>query len=484
MSNTERGDLSKHRNLYFSIRDAIILQKLVPGQRLPASRTLAADLAVSRNTVMSAYEQLVADGFLDSRKGAGTFVSNSLLNKSAGSGDSVPLKETRYESDAISARGFALMQTGARNQAYGGPLFIPGMSDVMQFPHALWNRIFNKCSRGMQINDFGYEGGYMPLRKTIAEYLRIARAVRCEPEQIMITCGTNQALNFVIQMLTEPGDVAWMEEPGYHIAQGTLQASLLDTRYVPLDENGLMLGTHRQQLPAPKVIYLTPSYQFPMGIKMSLTRRLEVLEFAAQNNCWIFEDDYDSEFRYDTMPVASLQGLDNNGRVIYMGTFSKALTAALRLSYIVVPQQLVDAFKAGYQSLGNESALTSQATVNEFISAGHFESHIRKMRSLYAERREALIETLKPYLSSQIGLKDEISGGLHLYVPLSGPATDKEIAQSASRQGMGCRALSHYYAGNHDKEGLLLGYTSCDVDMIQDGVHRLMKIVQDENGLK
>lgn len=472
MSTAAHADLSKHRNLYFSIRDAVMSQKLSPGQRLPASRTLASDLGLSRNTVISAYEQLMADGFLSSRKGAGTFVSDKLpeIRTTADKKPSISI-------DGVSERGRALMQTGKRNQAYGGPLFIPGMPDATQFPEVLWNRIARKCGRTLSNTDFGYGGGYLPLRQTIAEYLRLARAVKCDAEQVMITCGTNQALNFVIQMLTSPGDIAWIEEPGYHIAQATLQASLLETHYITLDEHGLVINQASSRANTPKVIYLTPSYQFPKGITMSLTRRLEILEFAAKHDCWIFEDDYDSEFRYDTTPLASLQGLDTGDRVIYMGTFSKTLNPALRLSYIVVPPQLVEHFAAGYQSLGNESALPGQVTMNEFIRAGHFETHVRKMRSLYAERREALIATLRPYLDSKIGLQDQISGGLHLYVPLSAPVTDKEIVSSASKEGMGCRALSQYFAGNSSEQGLLLGYTSCDTDTIENGVHRLMEII-------
>ena len=480
MAEPRPGELSKHRNLYFAIRDAIVTQKLMPEQRLPASRLLANDLGVSRNTVMSAYDQLTADGFLLSRKGVGTFVSDKLPRKLTKKLVNTKPTHRSVSNQSISARGHALMQTGRRNQAYGGPLFIPGMADVTHFPNARWNRIYNKYSRGMQVSDFGYEGGYLPLRNSISEYLRIARAVKCDPEQIMVTCGTNQALNFVIQMLTSPGDSAWIEEPGYHVAQATLQASLLKTEYVKLDQDGLVLKDKMETLPRPKVIYLTPSYQFPMGITMSLTRRMEILEFANQHDSWLFEDDYDSEFRYDTLPVASLQGLDNNDRVIYMGTFSKALSASLRLSYIVVPPQLVEHFKQGYQSLGNETTLITQAAINEFISAGHFESHIRKMRSLYAERREAIVAALTPYLNSQPGPAYNVSAGLHLTVPLSGSKTDKEIVEITNRENMGCRALSQYYAGNKHKEGLVLGYTSCDAEMLQNGVHRLMDVISRE----
>jgi GntR family transcriptional regulator / MocR family aminotransferase len=475
--------LAKHRELYIALRRSIIEQRIKPGHRLPSTRALAEKLALSRNTVNLAYEQLIAENFAQAQPGAGTYVSHDIvINHHPKKNQHTALKDT---SNTVSKRGRALQQAGARNRDYGSGLFAPCLADTREFPHRLWAKIYHKYHRDgdRHLLDFGYRGGNQQLRRVIADYLNVARATRCEPEQVIITNGTQQSLLLILLLLTKPGDTAWMEEPGWHIAQAMLESQGLDVCPAKVDDQGINIDEANAQFVPPKIIYVTPSYQYPMGCTLSLKRRLQLLAYAREHDSWILEDDYASEFSYHSRPVTSLQGLDEFDTVIYLGTFSKVLTPSLRLSYIVVPPQLVDDFESAYQSLGNESTLPTQAAMAEFIESGHFERHVRKMRAIYAERGEALEHALKQ--DNRIGFTSitAASAGLHLTCTLPEHLSDKMLSRRANQAQFGCRALSdHYMEDCAVQQALLLGYTSAPTESLIAGAARLMNVLETNKG--
>lgn len=480
----DKRGLPKYRQLYLSLRNAILGGVLQPGEPLPSSRTLAGDLACSRNTVVAAIEQLLAEGYLETRRGSGTFVAANIPAK--GSSPKRPPENVILPKQRLSGRTQQLISLSQRIPPYGGGVLAPGLPDLESFPNAQWTRIYNKHSRQIErkLTDFGYGGGYMPLRRAVADYLRRARMVNCEDEQVFITCGTTQSIHLLTVLLTNPGETAWIEEPGYTVAQGMLQAADLNVQPIAVDRDGITIP---QNLPAPRVIYTTPSYQFPMGISMPLARRLVLLDFCERNEAWIIEDDYDGEFRFGTQPVASLQGLNANNRTVYLGTFSKILTTTLRVSYMVVPPQMVDTLAKIYQILGNESSIITQAALEEFIALGYFESHIRRMRKIYGERREAMQHFLLERAGLDITKIGGINGGLHMTVGLAdnkgtdSNADDDKVVKLANRQAMGCRALSHYFIGKPHWRGLMLGYTSCAEKPLCEALDRLYRIIEKNN---
>jgi GntR family transcriptional regulator/MocR family aminotransferase len=456
---TEMGRLSQqdnmplHRQLYEAMRRAILDGKIAAGDRLPSSRELTQDLKLSRNTVVAALNQLGVEGYLVSRVGSGTYVNDNVPKAQA----RMQHARTSTRHAQLSKRGTALSTTYCATQLEVQP-FTPGLADFSAFPVALWQRLQNKHWRMTypEMLDYSYSGGHAPLRRAVADYLRVFRSVPLEVEQVIITSGTQQSLELCAQLLGDHGDTVWLEDPAYWGAIKAFMATGLRAHPVPVDEHGMAPGADDEKH-APRLIYTTPSHQYPTGAVMSLTRRQQLLSIAAAHNAWILEDDYDSEFRFSGPPLSSLAGLDQEQRVLYMGSFSKVLYPGLKLGYLVVPKRLVTAFKQAHYDLNRPGQMPLQAALAEFIELGHFASALRRARHSYAERRQSLLEALQPCL----GRHAQITGaeqGLHLCLRLPHLIDDNALALRIGNLGLTVRALSAYCLERTDAKGLVIGY--------------------------
>lgn len=449
-----------NQQLYRLLRDAMLQEQLPPGLRLPSSRQLAAELGVARNTVIHAYERLAAEGYVSAGVGQGTFVLDTRPDRLVTPEPAAAATPAQAQA-AISARGQALVaQAGAAERQWGA--FMPGVPEVRTFPARIWMRLQNRQWRKPQPDLLTYAvgPGLPALRQQLADYLRSSRGVRCSPEQIIVTNGTHAAMQLVSLLLADSGDKAWVEDPGYWGVHSVWRSAGLDTVPVPVDEQGLQLDEGMPQ-GVPRLIYVSPSHQYPLGAVMSLARRRRLLAYARRNNCWIVEDDYDSEFRYGRPPLPSLQGLDAHGRVIYLATFSKVIYPGLRLAYMVVPESLVESFQTGLSELYRGGQYLTQAVLADFIAEGHFVAHIRRMRQLYARRRQALLGAIRQHFGEQLPIYDG-AAGLHLVLGLPPGSNDLAVCEQAMRAGVLTRPLSQYYRGAAPQPGLLLGYAHVD----------------------
>jgi len=461
--------LSQQRRLYEAAKAAIHQQRLGAGSKLPSSRDLARDLGIARNTVIAAFEQLAAEGYVVSAKGSGTYVADLQAASASmrGVGSAPQGKAAAARTVRLSRRGQELTSYAAGPQFEIQP-FAPGDPDFSSFPFKLWQRLQNRVWREARndLLDYGQSGGYLPLRQAITEYLRISRSVKVEVEQVMITAGTQQSLDLCAQLLADAGDTAWVEDPCYWGARRVFQARELKLRPITVDSDGMALDD-TDLATKPRLIYVTPSHQYPTGAVMSLARRRELLEVAVRKDAWILEDDYDSEFRYTGRPLAALQGLDHDDRVLYMGTFSKVLYPGIKVGYLVVPPALIAAFRSALYDLQRPGQLTVQATLADFITHGHFTTHVRKIRQTYGARRELLRRMLAQTLPAGVTISKEESG-LHLVVELPDSVDDVALAQRAAAMEISVKALSTYYLKPQVRRGLLVGYAYCTPEQITD----------------
>lgn len=450
---SQQDNMPLHRQLYEAMRRAMLDGKLAAGDRLPSSRELTHDLGLSRNTVVAALNQLSVEGYLVSRVGSGTYVHDNVPRSPQRKASSqVP----RHQTD-LSRRGTALSSTFCATQLEVQP-FTPGIADFSAFPVALWQRLQNKHWRMTypEMLDYSYCGGHAPLRRAVADYLRVFRSVPLDVDQVIITSGTQQSLELCAQLLADHGDTVWLEDPAYWGAVKAFMATGLRAHPVKVDQHG-MAPTPQDERTPPRLIYTTPSHQYPTGAVMSLARRQHILAIARTHNAWVLEDDYDSEFRFSGPPLSSLAGLDQDERVLYMGSFSKVLYPGLKLGYLVVPKRLVAAFKQAHYDLNRPGQMPLQAALAEFIELGHFASALRRARHSYAQRRQCLLEALAPCL----GKNAQITGaeqGLHLCVRLPDALDDKVLAQRIGTFGLTVRPLSAYCLERQDAKGLVIGY--------------------------
>jgi GntR family transcriptional regulator/MocR family aminotransferase len=476
----------RYRQLYEAIRDAILAARVRPGARLPSTRVLAAQIGSSRNTVLAAFEQLTAEGYLEGRVGAGTTVACTLPDGLLAARPQAPA-DGRGIRRSLSRRGALILESRlARPPAPGAPgPFRIGVPALDAFPFEVWARLMTRRWRRVsrQLLDYGDPAGYAPLRAAIATYLREARAVRCEPEQVLVVTGSQQGIDLSARVLLDAGDPVWVEDPGYLGARSALAAADLRVAPVPLDAEGLDVRAGATRVRRAKLVYVTPSHQYPLGVTMSLGRRLALLEWAGRAGAWILEDDYDSEYRYAGRPLAALQGLDAAGRVIYLGTFSKVLFPGLRLGYLVVPDDLVDAFVAARALTDRHSPSVTQAVLADFIAEGHFARHIRRTRALYAERQAALVEAAARELDGVLRVAPADSG-MHLVGWLPPGADDRAASRAAAAAGIEAAPLSAFRLRSAGPSGLLLGYAGLEIGEIRRGVHRLAAALRgDEPGL-
>ena len=460
------------RQLYAEIRGAILHGRLSPGARLPSTRVLAADLGLSRNTVAGAFDQLLAEGYLEGRVGSGTYVMGNAF-RANGSPRKAPVPP-----QIPSARG-RILAAAAVAPAVRSPdpvAFRPGIPAIDAFPRELWARMAARLLRrgGPALFNYDDPAGYRPLRAAIADYLRAARGVRCSPEQVIVTGGSQQALDLAARVLLDPDDTAWLEDPGYLGARGAFQAAGVICAPVPVDSEGINVAQGEKLAPSARAVYVSPSHQYPLGVTMSLARRVELLDWARKRGAWIVEDDYDSEFRYTGRPLESLQGLDEHGRVLYTGSFSKVLFPALRLGYLVAPEGLTGAFIAARALADRHSPVISQAVTAEFLAEGHFARHIRRMRSLYRERQEAMVAACRRELGGALSVPPA-AAGMHLVGWLPAGRSDRAASRAAAALGVAAPAISDYVCGRFDRPGLLLGYAGFNTRQIRDGVRKLAK---------
>ncbi|HEU5039468.1 MAG TPA: PLP-dependent aminotransferase family protein, partial [Gemmatimonadales bacterium] len=350
--------------------------------------------------------------------------------------------------------------------------FRPGVPALDEFPRALWARLSSRRWRRAPMLGYGDVSGFAPLREAIAEYVRAARGARCTPDQIVVVNGSQQGVDLAARVLLDPGDVVWMEDPGYGGARIALLAGGAELVPVPVDAEGLIVEQGRQLAPRARMAYVSPSHQFPLGVTMSAGRRLDLLRWAATAGAWVLEDDYDSEFRYDARPLASLQGMDEQGRVIYVGTFSKTLFPALRLGYLIVPDPLVDAFRAARAAADRHSPVVDQAVLADFLTQGHFARHVRRMRRLYAERQDALVEAIRERLGGRLEAPPR-AAGMHLMAWLRPGEDDGGVAARAAEAGVETPPLSRYAVRRPARGGLLLGWAGYSPAAIREGVDRL-----------
>jgi GntR family transcriptional regulator / MocR family aminotransferase len=366
------------------------------------------------------------------------------------------------------------MRTQDRSWLSNLGAFRVGLPALDHFPAGVWSKLVNRHARKppMDLLYYGDTMGYRPLREAIAAYLGVFRAVRCEASQVLVTTGSQQGLQLAAQVLLDPGERVWMEEPGYPGAQLALQAAGARLVPVPVDEEGLDVSEGMRRGRTARAAYISPSHQFPLGVTLSAARRMQLLNWAAHSGIWIIEDDYDSEYRFGGRPIASLQGLDTDGRVIYVGTFSKVLFPAMRLGYLVLPKDLVPAFAVAREATDTCSSSLYQAVMADFIREGHFARHIGRMRKLYAQRRGALVQAIQQQLDGKL----EVLGaeaGMQLAAWLPRGVDDVAVARKAAKKGVSARPLSACYLHAPARGGLILGYGGADVAAIREAVQRL-----------
>ncbi|MFP2932340.1 PLP-dependent aminotransferase family protein [Pyxidicoccus sp. 3LG] len=470
-----------YRQVYEGYREAIVDRRLRAGQRLPSTRSLATELGISRIPILGAFEQLLAEGYFESRVGAGTFVASALP-------DEGPVPEAR----AATVRS-AAVRPGRRVVSQRSGLLPPvsepwlgswGAFRVSQpaldhFPFQVWSSLVARHSRNptRSLLSYGDPMGYRPLREALAAYLRTSRAVRCEAEHIMVVSGSQQALELSARVLLDPRSPVWMEEPGYPGARDVLTMAGARLVPVPVDAEGLDVNAGIARCANARAAYVTPSHQYPLGGTLSASRRLQLLDWAQRSGAWLLEDDYDSEYRYESLPVSALQGMDRDSRVIYIGTFSKVLFPALRVGYLVLPPDLVPRFARVRDAMDICPPALFQAVLTDFLTEGHFARHLRKMRLLYRERRTTLVESLQREFGDML----EVLGaqaGMHLVAALPKRFRDRHLSERAAKEGLSTIPLSGCYLEAPGRQGFILGFGATDAERIPEAVRLLRKVVR------
>ena len=462
-----------YRQIYGGLRTAIVERLLRPGQRLPSTRALAAELGVSRIPVLEAFEQLLAEGYCESRVGSGTFVAEALFGERSPGGRG----ERALARPVPGLPAYDMVPSEPWYRGAGA--FRMNHPDVERFPMSTWARLVAKHARNPPAHElyYGTALGLPGLREAVAEYLRTSRAVRCEAEQIMITSGSMQAIEIAARVLIDPGSPVWVEEPGFGGANEPLLRAGARLVPIPVDREGLDVAAGIAIEPNARAVYLTPSHQYPLGATMTAARRLQALAWAQSRGAWIFEDDYDSEYRYGNQPIAALQGLDRDARVVYIGTFSKVLFPALRVGYLVIPADLVGRFAVVRAAMDICPPALVQNALAEFLREGHFARHIRKMRSLYAERRSSLVAALQKEFGDRLELLGD-QAGMHLVAAFQEDVDDKLLAETAAAQGLWAMPLSSCYLGPPARRGLVLGYGGTETRRIPAGVRQLKAVIE------
>lgn len=462
-----------YRWLYAAVRTEILEGRLAPGARLPATRDLAERYGLSRGTIVNAFEQLKAEGYLEGTHGSGTFVSAVLPDELLGVGTS---RRSPIVADAPRPRRLSAFGTNVQRmpvlQARISRAFRPNLPAIDLFPQALWSRLVARRLRGDA--DAVLLGcasmGYRPLREAIAAYVAASRGVRCSADNIAIVSGTQEALDIVARLFVNPGDCVVIEDPGYEGAVHTFNAAGARVCSAPVDDEGMCVpdATMRDA----RVVFVTPGHQHPLGMTMSLRRRLALLDWARESGAVIFEDDYDGEYRYSGRPIPALQGLDRSGVVLFAGSFSKVLFPAIRLGFLIVPNDLVATVEATKSITNRHTPLLEQTVLCDFITEGHFGRHLRRMREVYAERLGVLLDAARAQLSGLLDLVD-VEAGLQTSGLLRAGIDGRAAVAAAAQRGVEVEALATFARAPFARDGLLLGFAAVDGREIKRGVGEL-----------
>ena len=481
-----------YRQLYEFIRQAIINDLFSENSKLPSSRQLSNELNIARSTVTTAYDQLIAEGYLVSKRGSGTSVAKALIKigkvtQAIEKEDfEEALNSTQLRSELCSQLSHIAqhycddsIQSRIRTN-YKQTTLMPGIPSRHNFPNIIWGRLLGKYAKQPLKLDAGYDypSGIPQLKSAIANYIRLARGVNTQESDILIISSTQAALDLLCRTLLNKGDTTWIEEPGYrgaHIAMNNSQANI---QGIPVDKEGITLSATSA---IPKLIYTSPSHQYPTGVTMSYARRIALLDYAQQHQSWILEDDYDSEFRYRSKPLPSLQGLDQNQRVIYLGTFSKSLSPSMRVAYIVAPPALSSILKSLLGDIGAGINIAVQYALAEFIERGHYSQHIRKTRKEYATKQQVLSKAINDHLSNMVDFTQSNAGlQATLYFKqdyFETKVLDTKLVELATNENLFLRPLSTLYHSTPTRQGLVLGFAACENNEIEKAIIKLAKIM-------
>jgi GntR family transcriptional regulator / MocR family aminotransferase len=474
------SEVPLYQQLAEELRHAVLQKRLKPNQKLPASRVLAKSLSISRATVTQSYEQLVSEGYFEAHCGSGTFVCARLpdeylqaqsIDRSSLASPTLP-KLSRFGSNLLAVDRLQSPKLQAEiSFRFGSPA-------TDQFPIELWRRLLSRhChNSGALLNYMADAAGYLPLRTAIADYLSRSRAVRCSAEQVIIVGGSQQALDLIARLMIDPGDWVAIENPGYLGARHCFQGQGANLQSVSVDVEGLEVET-LSQYPHPfKLLYVTPSHQFPTGVTLSLSRRLALLQWAQQTGTLILEDDYDGEYRYGDRPIPALQGLDGSNSVIYVGTFSKILFPSLRVGYLVVPTVWMPIVSRAKWLCDRQSPTLEQYALTDCITEGHFERHIRRMRHLYDHRRQTLVKALNDYFGDRVTILGE-NAGIHLMAKLETALPDEVVIQKAANVAVGLTSARGYYLTTPKTGEFIFGYAQLNEAQIDRGIQKLSQVL-------
>ena len=476
---------TRYRQIFDAIQQGILAGRLLPGTQVPSTRALAAQLGVARSTVVLAYEHLIAEGYLTGSTGSGSYVARDLPDLRP-----APVRPTRPAArprpKPAGRRPVATRAERYANAVIGAPFsnrspvpFRMGEPSVDMFPVKIWRQLYQRRWRVTPhaLMRYGDPAGFRPLRQEIVDYLGAARGVKASLDQVILVRGTQQGLDLAARVLLNPGDPVWMEDPGYMSTRATLDAVGARIVPVPVDAEGLLVDEGQRRAPSARAAFVAPSHHYPLGVTMSLARRLELLDWARRADAWIIEDDFDSEFRYAGQPQLALQGLDTEDRVIYLGTFSKTLFPALRLGYMVVPRDLARAFHMGRTLADYLSPTVEQAVVADFLAEGHFARHVRRMRTLYGARQQALVEAAGRELAGLLRIEPAATG-MHVVGWLREGIDDRAAFQAALDIGIETPPLSRYCQEVTLPPALLFGYSAITERTITAAVRRLRPVLQ------
>lgn len=473
-----------HRQLRDGLREAILAGRLSPGQKMPSTRTLARALNVSRTTVCDTYEAMKSEGYLAGRRGSGTYVSNEIPEWADVSLPPEPLESATGGVASLSSRFRTwAIQTRSATEREGGEEhrlpydFHPGQGAWDLFPRETWRRILARQWRTswQAVMDYGDPAGYAPLREEVATYLRRSRAVACTSDQVVIVNGTQQALDLLSRIIIDPGDVVAVEDPGYPAARQVFASYRARLRPVSVASDGIDVDGLSGVVA--RMVLVAPSHQFPTGAVMSLPRRLSLLRWARAGGAIVIEDDYDSEFRFEGKPLASLQGLDAAASVVYLGSFSKVLFPSLRVGYAVLPRHLVGPFVSAKDLTDRQTPILEQQVLADFMHEGHFDRHVRRMRELYRSRRAVLVNALETHgrgLAQPMGA----NAGMHVMVRLLAKVDEATVIERAAEAGVGVYPSAPCYVGKPPFPALVMGYAGMQEAVIEEGVRRLCRILE------
>jgi GntR family transcriptional regulator/MocR family aminotransferase len=472
-----KQDEPLYRQVYRGLRQAVLAGTFRAAEKLPATRELADELGISRTVVLLAYEQLVAEGFAEGRGGSGTYVSAGLSGGVGGVGRpkkserAAKLHLSRYGS-TVDAVGSSVDFPGRRSVPMRYDFAYGGRGDVDNFPFQMWRRILLRHARKAPIRqlDYGVAAGSLALREAISVHLRRSRAVICDASQVIVVNGSQQALDLIARVLIERGDGVAVEDPQYQGTREVLRAAGARLLAVPVDRDGLRPDALPKNA---RVAFVTPSHQFPTGAILPLARRVALLDWAGRKDAVVVEDDYDGEFRYEGQPLESLQGLDSEGRVIYVGTFSRTIFSALRIGYLIAPKSLVAAFTAAKWLCDRHTATLEQETLAEFISTGMYERHLRRIRRRNTAHRAALLDAIREYLGGRVEVAGDGAGTHVVLWPVDERVAEDAVIRSAAGRGVGVYGIAGYFLGRASRSGLMLGYSRMNEQQIREGIRLL-----------